>query len=163
MKPAKNSAGAAEDRSTDFGTFNFAESYRHASDRLRLSKIKALSFDAPIRFLYYHSIELYLKSYLQSHGISAAKIKSRYGHRFRKLERGCAKFGLNLDYEDSEVIALIDGDNFWDARYLATGFKTLATLNALARTSDSLARFGYERLREAGKPVRKPLRSPKRY
>ena len=162
MKASNNDA-TLEKRRTALGTFNFAESFRHSADRLRISKLKRIPFDAPVRFLYYHSIELYLKSYLRSHGISAAYIKSKYQHRFRKLEKACAKYGLKLDDEDHDVIERIDGDNYWDARYLTTGSKTFGDLCALARTSDSLAQFGFERLRIMGEPARKPLRSPKRH
>jgi hypothetical protein len=160
---ASNNDATLEKRRTALGTFNFAESFRHSADRLRISKLKRIPFDAPVRFLYYHSIELYLKSYLRSHGISAAYIKSKYQHRFRKLEKACAKYGLKLDDEDHDVIERIDGDNYWDARYLTTGSKYFGDLCALARTSDSLAQFGYERLRIMGEAARKPLRSPKRH
>ena len=53
-----------EERTTALGLYNFAESYRHAADRIRASKAKQLPFDTPIRFLYYHAVELYLKACL---------------------------------------------------------------------------------------------------
>jgi hypothetical protein len=42
----------AEERATAIGLFNYAESYRQAADRIRSSRAKPLSFDAPIRLLY---------------------------------------------------------------------------------------------------------------
>ena len=130
MKASNNDA-TLEKRRTALGTFNFAESFRLSADRLRISTLKRIPFDAPVRFLYYHSIELYLKSYLRSHGISAAYIKSKYQHRFRKLEKACAKYGLKLDDEDHDVIERIDGDNYW---MLAISQPVQSTLATFARS-----------------------------
>jgi hypothetical protein len=39
-----------EERTTPLGIYNFAESYRHAADRIRMSKAKPLRFDSPSPF-----------------------------------------------------------------------------------------------------------------
>src|ERR1700741_5247012 len=125
-----------EDRTTALGLYNFAESYRDAADRVRSSRAKRLLFDAPIRFLYSHAIELYLKSCLRADGLTVQEIKDRYGHRFKELRKACARRVVELDDEDVDVISLINGSNYWRSRYIETGFKHDATLAALARTSD---------------------------
>lgn len=151
-----------EERTTALGMYHFAESYRHAADRVRASKAKPLMFDHPIRFLYYHAIELYLKSCLRGDGLTPDEIRGKYGHRFRKLQRACETRGVVLDDEDVEIIRLIDGSNYWKSRYIETGFSRQATLPALARTNDSLARYAFEFLRRKRIGVRPPTRTPLR-
>jgi len=151
-----------EERTTALGLYNFAESYRHAADRIRASKAKQLPFDAPIRFLYYHAVELYLKACLRGHGLTPTEIKKRYGHGFKKLQRACASRGVVFDDEDIEVIDLIDGSNYWLSRYIETGSARYASLPALARTCDSLARSGYDFLRIRKTIIRKPVRTAPR-
>jgi hypothetical protein len=151
-----------EERTTALGMYNFAESYRHAGDRVTASKAKPLLFDAPIRFLYYHSVELYLKSCLRGDGRSPGEIKSKYGHGFLKLQRACENRGLVIDDEDVAVIELIDGSNYWRSRYIETGFGRFATLPALARTCDSLAQYAFEFLQSRNILVSSPRRTPAR-
>jgi hypothetical protein len=94
--------------------------------------------------------------------LTVQEIKDRYGHRFKELRKACARRGVEFDDEDVDVISLINGSNYWRSRYIETGFKHDATLAALARTSDSLARSGYEFLGTRMIMVRKPLRTPAR-
>jgi hypothetical protein len=150
------------ERTSAIGLFHYAESYRHAADRLHGSKAKSLAFDAPIRFLYYHSVELYLKSCLRASGLSVDEIRNRYGHNFVKLKNAADRLGVELDDEDGDVIRLVDGTNYWKARYIETGFGTFPSLPGLARTTDSLALNGYVFLRNHRLLIRKPKRSPAR-
>jgi hypothetical protein len=150
------------ERTSAVGLFNYAESYRHAANRLHGSKARSLPFDAPIRFLYYHSIELYLKSCLRATGLSADEIRGRYGHSFVKLLNAAARFGCEHDDEDCGVIKLVDGTNYWKARYIETGIGTFPSLPGLARTTDSLALNGYVFLGNHRLPIRKPKPSPAR-
>jgi hypothetical protein len=151
-----------EERTNAVGLYNFAESYRHAADRIRASKAKPLRFDAPIRFLYYHAIELYLKACLRGDGLTPSEIKSRYGHGFKKLQKACVLRGVVFDDEDIDVIGLVDGSNYWRSRYIETGLDYYASLQGLARTSDSLARSGCDFLRSRKFIIHKPLRTPAR-
>ncbi|MCA1467221.1 hypothetical protein I6F09_04880 [Bradyrhizobium sp. IC3195] len=151
-----------EERTTALGMYHFAESYRHGANRIRLSKAKPLMFDAPIRFLYYHSIELYLKSVLRALGLSPVEIKSTYGHQFCKLQAACERNGLDFDDEDIAVIGLVDGSNYWGSRYIETGYVRHATLPALARTSHSLSQNAFAFLRSRRILVRKPVITPSR-
>ena len=55
-----------EDRTNALGLFNSAECYRQAADILGTEHARALRFDQPIRYLFYHAIELYLKAFLRA-------------------------------------------------------------------------------------------------
>src|SRR5260221_7125218 len=57
---------------TPLGFFNYALSYRAAADKLRICKLRATHPHAPVLFIYYHSVELYLKAFLRAHGLSVA-------------------------------------------------------------------------------------------
>jgi hypothetical protein len=151
-----------EERTNAVGLYNYAESYRHAADRIRTSRARPLRFDAPIRFLYYHAIEIYLKACLRGDGLIPSEIKSRYGHGFKKLQKACAARGVVFADEDVDVIELIDGSNYWRSRYIETGAICYASLQALARTNDSLARSGYDFLRNRKVIIHRPLRTPPR-
>jgi hypothetical protein len=80
-KPTQEELDNEEQRCSPLGFFNFAETYWSAARTLRESKAKGSHKDSPIRFLYYHAIELYLKAFLRSHGIHPYILRSRaYGH-----------------------------------------------------------------------------------
>lgn len=150
------------DRTSALGLYNFAESYRHAADRVRAGRAAPLRFDAPIQFLYSHALELYLKSCLRADGLSIEAIKDRYGHRFTKLQGACASRGVIFEDEDIEVIGLVDGTNYWRSRYIETGFMQVASLPAMARTADSLARSARDFLLSRKIAAHKPTRTPAR-
>ena len=40
---------------------------------------------SPVRFLYFHAIELFLKAYLRLQGLSEATIAGKYSHRLDEL------------------------------------------------------------------------------
>jgi hypothetical protein len=150
------------DRTTATGLYNLAESYRHAADRVRASKATPLRFESPIRFLYYHAIELYLKSCLRGDGLDPEIITSRYGHRFVKLRKACSTRGASFDDEDIATIKMIDGDNYWRSRYIKTGFVSDASLGAVARTCNSLAYRVFAFLRSRQVLLHKPKATPPR-
>src|SRR5258707_7116063 len=107
---------ASDDRTNELGIFNFAEAHHEGADILTVEHAKALRFDAPIRYLFYHSIELYLKAFLRKHGLTIAQMKN-LGHGFKGLRDACTERGLWLAEEDCEVLELIDADaNYIRAR-----------------------------------------------
>src|SRR5262245_33703977 len=103
-KPTPEELADEEKRATPIGYFNFAETYRTAARALRRSKSNATHKESPVRFLYYHAIELYLKSYLRAHDVHPYDLRSRdFGHKVGKLSAKCSTFGLSFDDEDLEV------------------------------------------------------------
>src|SRR5436190_19491218 len=107
------------DRTPPIGLFNFAESYRIAADILAHQHAKELRFDSPIRYLFYHSIELYMKAFLRSGGLTMQDIKERLGHRFSRMRAECMSSGLAFDTSELAILDYI-GDDYMEARYLVT-------------------------------------------
>ncbi len=54
-----------DERTNSMGLFNMAEAYRLSAEALRKAGVAAGHAESPIRFLYYHAIELYLKALLR--------------------------------------------------------------------------------------------------
>ena len=145
-----------DERNTPIGLFNFADSYWQAAKHLHKAKIKSTHPRSPVSFLYFHAIELYLKSFLRLHGVTSAKLRSKkYGHSAVKLSKKTLEFGISYDDEDIEVFSIMDADAAIRARYLLTGFLVSAAPEALERTCKSLSNSVYSALKEAGVPVRR--------
>jgi hypothetical protein len=99
---------------TDVGVFHYADTYLRAGRALsRVKRVRSTHPDAPVQFLYYHAIELFLKSFLMLHGYTAEQLRERkFGHRVKALAAAGVEKGLHLDDEDTEVIDLMaDGEN----------------------------------------------------
>jgi HEPN domain-containing protein len=149
-------ADADIDRHPAFGYYNFAVSYHVAADLIADQGLRATHPEAPAAFLYYHAIELYLKSVLRLHGVSAKKLQ-KIGHDFRKLRSRAEQFGLDLQGDDSEILKLMaDGDVWSRARYLETGSIRVPTLPGLRRASSTLREWAATAMRQADHPVRMP-------
>jgi hypothetical protein len=81
---------------------NFAHSYCSSAIVLQHVEIDTTHPNSVVTYLFYHSIELYLKAYLMSQGISAQKLKS-YGHKIGKLSRKASALGLSFSEFDDEI------------------------------------------------------------
>jgi hypothetical protein len=53
------------ERTNSMGLFNMAEAYRLSALALEKAKVKIGHADSPIRWLYFHALELYLKALLR--------------------------------------------------------------------------------------------------
>ncbi|WP_157934107.1 hypothetical protein [Microvirga ossetica] len=80
-------------------------------------------YEAPVRYLYFHAIELFLKAYLRLKGIEEKKLKySPYGHNLNSLANEAEKLGLFIGKRVRLVCdATDDFDDPLDARYIKTG------------------------------------------
>ena len=151
-----DTAGADIDRRPAFGYYNFAASYHVAADLIAEQGLRATHPQAPAASLYYHATELYLKSVLRLHGVSAKKLQ-KIGHDFRKLRSRAEKYGLDLQGDDSEILKLMAHGDVWSrARYLETGSIRVPALTGLRRTSSTLREWAATAMRKAGHPVRMP-------
>jgi len=66
-------------------------------------------------------------------------VRDKFGHQIKLLTREAGTLGLVVGDDDRAVLALIDDtDAMIDSRYIRTGTKRLATLDALSRTSKSI-------------------------
>ncbi len=154
-RPTREELADEARRVTPLGYFNFAETYRTAARTLRRSKSKATHKESPIRFLYYHAIELYLKAFLRAHDIHPYDLRTKYGHSVGRLSAKAVELGLSLDDEDVEVIQLMtETDAVMRSRYISTGFFTWPDLGALNRTCQSLRRSVGGELKKKGISVR---------
>ena len=128
------------DRWPPLGFFNVAKSYWKAAVALEKAKVNSTHSDSPIRFLYYHAIELYLKSFLRLHGHSAAELRGKkFGHKTCCLYERAAELGLVADGEDLRVISLMaTTDAIIRSRYIEVGFFSWPRIGALMRTCESL-------------------------
>jgi hypothetical protein len=157
---AKKSKGAEEiaddnERTNSMGLFNTAHSYWKSATTLAKAKVKVTHPDDPIRFLYYHAVELYLKALLrQEYGVE--ELRSIFGHKISSLVDAAEQCGLFVMDEDREVFTMMtETDTVIEARYIRTGPKTWPTLEALERTCKSVHESVGEYLRKRGVTVRR--------
>lgn len=151
---------APEDRTPPLGLFNFARSYWRSAEQLRASKPKVTHPDAPILFLFYHSIEIYLKAFLRNAGYDLAQMKG-ISHRITKAARAAQKEGLELTAADFELLSVIDSDdNVIRARYITTGSHTRPEDEELSDFCQYLDQRVANRLTKDGHPVRAETFSP---
>jgi len=110
-----------DDRTNPMGLFHFARSYWQSAEHLLQHQIPVTHHTAPITFLFYHAIELYLKSFLRSDGLTVKELR-QYSHGVNKLGKAAEQRGLSLVNDDKEVIQLMDEfDNIIRSRYITTG------------------------------------------
>ena len=130
----------ADGRTTPLGLYNYACSYHQAARALRKMKFPTTHPGSPVSFLYFHAIELFLKSFLRLHGHTTEELSSRkFGHDYGRMRDRAVELGLDLMDEDCVVLDHLEHtDVVIRARYLKTGYYEEPTLKALERTAKSL-------------------------
>jgi hypothetical protein len=156
-KPAPDKSVREADtneRTTAVGLYHYALSYRCAADALGTIKFRTTHADAPQEFLYFHAIELFLKSYLRNAGLSVLTLKG-LSHSTNNLEAAFVKHGGRLADHDREVLEVMEKtDAITRSRYIVTGAFTKIPIQALARTAKSLTATVRESLKRSGHRVR---------
>ena len=155
-KREKTAEEIADDneRTNSMGLFNTAEAYWKSARALAAAKVKGGHADSPVRTLYYHAIELYLKALLRQH-YGVDDLSKKFGHKITRMTAEAKKHGLPIMDEDRDVFALMgDTDVVIRARYIRTGPGTFPTIEALERTCQSLRESVGKMLRKAGVMVR---------
>ena len=117
-------------RTTPVGWFHYAASYAISARALVTGAVEATHPDAPIRHLYRHAVELYLKAFLLHAGVSVKELKQNYGHNTERLVEDAIKQGLLVSEEQRLQIAFCN-DPLPD-RYLETGVRAVLTEETLA-------------------------------
>jgi hypothetical protein len=146
-----------EDRTSPFSLFTNAESYWWAAQELVEANVRSVHPESPIRFLYYHAIELFLKSYLRLHGHTVRDLGSRqkFGHDMNKLTERAAELGLRFDVEDRHLFKIVaETDAVIRSRYHRTGAFHWPTIDGLDRVCDRLHGSIRDAMRAAGFPAR---------
>ena len=143
-----------DERTNSLGLFNTAEAYRLSARALQAAKVRHGNADKPLRFLYYHALELYLKALLREKH-SMATVRNKFGHQIKLLVREAETLGLVVGEIDRFVLALIDDtDAMIDSRYIRTGTKRVAALEALDGTCKRIRDGVGTILSNNGVPVR---------
>lgn len=144
---------------TPMGSYLKAESFRRAAMLLARRLRGGGGFDGdPIRYNFYHSVELYLKAALVCDGYSDDQLRRQFRHGFRALadEVNARGFGLT-EATDLQTLELIDHDgNYLRSRYHRRGYFTVSTVQALNLTAHECAYLAAQRLRKHGLLVRNP-------
>ncbi|AZL60192.1 hypothetical protein EI545_15960 [Tabrizicola piscis] len=128
-----------EKKATAIGLFNYAHSYAQSAVTLQDNQTDATHWNAPIHFLYFHAIELYLKSYLVAHGADLEVLRKKFGHKVCCLSNEAQALGLEFDDQARSVLRLMfDTDNVITSRYLRIGIHTRLPFTAHFDTCDGL-------------------------
>lgn len=116
-------------RTNDLGLFNFAHSYWLSATVLQNAKCDCTHPDAPAAYLFYHAIELYLKSFLRMKGWEVKQVRA-LNHSILKVSQTAADAGLTIAAEHNATLKTIP-PNYMAARYIKTGFYARSSLNDL--------------------------------
>lgn len=143
-----------DDRTNAIGLFNYAHSY--AASAVLLSKnrpVDTTHAEAPVDFLAFHAIELYLKAFLRAHGLSVAGIK-KVGHKLTALRNKAQELGLSV-VDENGVIDLAEM-SMMERRYIVTGAKQRHEHATVFEVCRHLHHDVGEELRRAGLAKRLP-------
>ena len=147
---------SAIDRHTPIGLFNFAASWQAAADLLIGKMVHATHPHAPVAFLYYQALELYLKAFLRHHKFSMKKLR-RIGHNYIELSTRAEAKGLTVDSKQREIFQVLGEGDAWErSRYLEVGMLSMPEISELRRACSRLEKSVGRELASAGLPVRKP-------
>lgn len=131
-----------DQRTTPIGLFNYAHSFWGAGRALLLSdwRERETHPDSPAEFLYWHAIELFLKSFLLADGMTLKELRGRdYGHDLTALTSTALKRGLQLTSKDQEVISFMPTTaDMIDLRYLKAGYRQVPEFFEIEATCISL-------------------------
>ena len=120
-----------ETRTTPVGMFHYAHAYAASAMTLNEVDVDTIRSDAPVRFLFSHAIELYLKAYLLLKGVTVEELRSRaLGHNLKKLTSKAVELGLSVSEEHCLSIEVAN-EAILD-RYIETGARTVLLPESLS-------------------------------
>jgi len=144
-----------EMRANPMGLFNTACSYHVAARELDKLNLRTTHREMPVYLLYFHSIELFLKSLLRTK-YSVATLKARtFGHDIPVLAAKAKEMGLIIPKADMASLTLSDLEIVFGARYIRTGFNRLPKTEHLLAICGRLRKRIGSKLRKQGIAVRK--------
>ncbi|WP_108724194.1 HEPN domain-containing protein [Pannonibacter carbonis] len=107
---------------TPIGMLNYGHSYWTSARSLQKTQRDCTHPDAPVDFLFFHAIELLLKSYLLSTGVAIKDIKT---HNFEKLFEYAMENGLKVTKFGITAFCEI-ADLYIHSRYISNRFGPVA-------------------------------------
>ncbi len=143
--------------------FNLAHAYLHDAAVLKAAPRPSGGFyEEPVRFLYFHSIELFLKAYLRLQGIEENELgRPPYSHSLTNLADEVERRGLVIAQRVGLVCDAARGfDKPTEARYIKTGPKPHVPAHKLHEVARELQSRVEEALRAKGIVLRRPPRLP---
>jgi hypothetical protein len=124
-----------ESRTTPMGLYNTACSYHLATEKLDL---RGTHPRMPVLLLCFHTIALFLKSFLRLNH-TVAQLSSRdFGHRLPELAKTAKANKLFITKKDMAIIGMCDLDLVFGARYIKTGLYSMPELEDLLAVCDRL-------------------------
>lgn len=127
-----------ESRTTPMGLFNTACSYHLATRELEKLDLRGTHPRMPVLLLCFHTIELFLKSFLRLNH-TVAQLSSRdFGHRLPELAKAAKANKLFITKKDMAIIGMCDLDLVFGARYIKTGLYSMPELEDLLAVCDRL-------------------------
>jgi hypothetical protein len=105
--------------------FLTARAYHASARSLMLNPLKRIEHaEAPIRALFHHAAELYLKAYLMHAGVTAARLRTADGHDYERLVEEAQRRGLGLAATFVDALRVMQRlDAFGRARYQSVGLR----------------------------------------
>jgi hypothetical protein len=136
-----------DERTTAIGLFHFAHSYASSAIMLTQHPTRATHRDAPVRYLFAHAAELYLKAFCRMRGVTVTELRDRsLGHDLQALLERATALGLDYDTElHSHLLAMNDAI---EDRYIVTGCRCVLEADAMrvvcARLNDQIGPLIYQ-------------------
>lgn len=145
-------------RTTPIGVLRYASEYLEAAlaadDKMGSKAGYEVVAPIPVLFLVGQSIELSLKAFLLSEGVSLRKLRYKYGHELHRSLRKAKELGLSnlveLSEEEQSVIELLNQlYSSKQLQYIVTGAKTFPSFGPLEKAALKLchavgAKVGYQ-------------------
>ena len=95
-----------DDRLEPMNFYSSAEDYYQTAICIMQSQESGnfrLNFPFVAYYLFSHAVELALKGFLRTKGVSKKELRNKYIHKFRKLITDCISHGLPLEKTECEV------------------------------------------------------------
>lgn len=116
------------------GYVNVGRSYEASALRLPVERADKSSYlpDHPRRQLLVMAIELYLKAYLISQGMTEEEIRKKFSHKLGAIAEHCRSLGFHISHDGLDLLILIeDCQTFSLDRYFTGGTRTVPKTEAL--------------------------------
>lgn len=138
---------SGDERTTPLGLFQFAHSYAASAIMLTRHPTRSPHRDAPVRYLFAHAAELYLKSFCCLNGATVRELSSRkLGHDLEALGARATELGLHIDSDLIARLAVMN-DAILD-RYIVTGARQVLEneemLSVCARLNNEIGPLIYK-------------------
>jgi hypothetical protein len=139
------------------GWFNLAHAYLFDAATLYKAegRPRRWHYEAPVHFLYFHAIELFLKAYLRTQGMTDQELSQReYGHKLKNLIDEAEARGMPITKRINRVRLFQMADEAKDqpirSRYLRTGSATILPVVRLHEAARDLQVIVESALHRAG-------------